>query len=721
MPPRGSDVDAPTQWSLTERTLFAGLRPQPNGEPASPLEAISLIARYCERKGVRREYGLEDQLRRLRTHEPVLYLSRKRYRDHLYHSCRIALLGEALLNGNIWPTVGGNGNDKTAKPFTLLDVAAELCKQNPWYNGVFQREKVEDKDVSQLLLRSWFIASLMHDVAFVFETYLQLKENISFLQDFRPIKDFLERTELNLSKLREDLRIQDLVPKDQVVSTSDVTHSEIGASYIHSLSGSRKDPVLDIAARTAYLHDVHAPIEFSEEPLAYLLALIDQIQDWRRPVSQSEMLMKLLDIQHGFDVTGIAAKTLYELENASIQSYRPDCYEWKTTDGKIKVHFTLDYGDRAEALHGTEYNFPLAFHSRCRAFRNLRIGNDTKVRETIGKLQGSPSFGLDVKVTLKATGKLGHEWNRQAKIMHFKTKGSHPVCHQWIESLISTPGFRYDHQEIVIDLNSIPDAPCEDDVLKQSYESYRLDKQIRDLRVEEKITYTRKGSDQVNSRSFFSRLWENASQPHQEIPEAFITLGDIHPEDLNLERVRALIDKKWVDIRDSVHEVRLPKNLGAEPLDSVALIFPFKKFTSHQTGLAEKIEVQYCYDLVLPVTDLGSDYFMNMKSQSIEELSFEVAFNEALFNEYFQGGHYLVAELKDWTDPEKLYQKARGREGSYIKRTKRDIAGDVPPDTFVPVSRARRRGSGKNREVVFSHQFGGIKPYHAAGWVWLPK
>jgi hypothetical protein len=696
----------------------------PSGQPQSPEEAIDLIGGYCDHLGVSPKYELRKQLEELRKHEPVLYFSGKRYRDHVYHSCRIALLGDALLTGSIYPD--SNELSGTLKPFRLLDLAAELCKQNKRYGRILKSGNISDGDVPSIVRRSWFVASLMHDIAYVFEAYLRLQRSITFMERFPPLDQFFTKVRTELMGLRSSLSLEGIVDSEERMVSANISHAEVSAAYISSLSGNEKDPVLEIAARTIYLHELHTNVLFSEDPLAYLLALIDQTQEWRRPIAEGEALMRIMDVHLGFVENPNAFKqTPYELNEISIVSDKDDCFECTMKDGLIELRFMLDYGDRAEELLGTHYSFPHALSSKCRNFRKLRIGDEDRLAQAVEKLQGQrgPRARLNVHVAFRAEGRLSQEWNRQAKILLFKTHESDPNCHQWIDNVVSGKfgSFGWNEKVINIDLSAVPDADCDSQILDKSFRSYLLDRQIRDKLIEHSTTYIpSKKAGIVDAETTFKRTWENGTSPKADIEEAFVTIGNIHPGESVLQRVRALPDKN--DVKQHVYEIKLA---GPAPLESVAVIFPFSKLTKNGTHLrpGDEFHVEYTYSIELPITDLGTDYFMNLKSDPADIVRSQVTFEKTLFDKYFRGGQFSKARLAEWGDATKLNYSLGGNRPRYVETLIKRIDMGYKPDGYMSAENAtlHRKGLGKIELLTFVDETNCIPPYYGAGWLWIPK
>ena len=101
-------------------------------------DLINNISIYSyEKIGIDSIFELEKWLKKLLEFENFLSITKKRHRDHLLHACRIASMGEDMLNSKIIP----------GQEFKLIDLVRELMLQNANTKELFEfhEENSEDK------------------------------------------------------------------------------------------------------------------------------------------------------------------------------------------------------------------------------------------------------------------------------------------------------------------------------------------------------------------------------------------------------------------------------------------------------------------------------------------------------------------------------------------------------------------------------------------------
>jgi len=225
-----------------------------------PEAAIHLLAEIA-----RREYGLpaaidvEGALLSFAKVEPALFLWRKAYRDHLLHAADVCLLGWLLLDAEV-PGGGSGSLASHLAPGAGMSVEA--------------------------LYRNWFLAALVHDVGYAMDAIRQCVKHVAYLKS-KPLEDLRIRLEKALKSVDAEIAgtwLSDL----GVAGLEGLDHGVV--SYLHLWEVLEK-AIPDADRRAAFRpacdavrkHHLPVPIDFKNEPVAALLVLCDELQEWERP------------------------------------------------------------------------------------------------------------------------------------------------------------------------------------------------------------------------------------------------------------------------------------------------------------------------------------------------------------------------------------------------------------------------------------------------------
>jgi hypothetical protein len=688
---------------ISDQLLFKWVSGFDAKTPTNLTEAKDVVTNYINAFQVGSHVKIKELLDTLQEHESILFLARKRYRDHVYHSCRLGISGDIILSGKI-------NNVKKNRETKVITLVGELMKRNKSYQELFTRHSIstDGENYHRFLLGAWYVASILHDIGFVFEAYLQIRESISLFQNFRPMREFFRKIDQGLDQLEKDLQVSGLTAGSTALATSaHPSHEKIGAAFAKSLL-STEDPLLEVASRMILMHDPEHEICFSEEPLAYLMAVLDETQEWKRPLVD---MASLLAVFQGEKQT---TDPVTELPCISLDSDSMESFLWNIDqhDNHLCLHFMLDYNDNASDLLKTGFNFPLAIYLKQRAVSRLKVGS----LETLGKvcnellLVPSSEFDLDLKVDIIGRGNLSQEWNRQAKLLQARAKDENKKgLIDWVEALIKNPGYLFDKKAISIQPSTtwIP-AGLENDMFS-SFEFYLLEKEIQETKIIQHLTYQRKGKTEfIEVDDEFERHLVNRTEPHKGIPQVVTTIGDLHPAGIESYEplVSVKIDRDPTEYKDTVTKIVLPK-VGPEPIDTIAVIFNFEKLPPRRP-LLDKIVIKYKHHLVVPKSDLGKDYFTNMRKHVVDSLSTEVRFEKNLFESMFIGGLTRTVHFTEWGSPH--------IENS-ISDVKRKLERGIDLPNYVPMSQAEKSG----KFYVFRKEFKNIEPYTSPGWLWILK
>lgn len=217
----------------------------------------------------------------------------KIYRDHFVHQIRNAFLGYFL----IWE-------------FNLLENIKILIKSSSTAFGEFIRqfsyqENIdEEKFYNNVIMKSWFISSLFHDIGYPLAYHQRSSAKMDMYMPYLRVLDNRRQMDfIELSALLSDTYLFKMVEHEELrKSYEKFDHGMLSAiclllhyyhtGAIHKLN--KEDYCsIELAAYSIYVHtrkytflgDKKAmnnrPL-FYEDPLAYLLRLCDDLQEWSR-------------------------------------------------------------------------------------------------------------------------------------------------------------------------------------------------------------------------------------------------------------------------------------------------------------------------------------------------------------------------------------------------------------------------------------------------------
>jgi hypothetical protein len=268
-------------WHETIRGLYANVMPEyaflPVDIPPGPDKYLWLIAEYgYVVLGIDRDLRVHAHFRRAEHHEALLYHAATDYRDHLFHAIHTFLLGVGLLEAEGSPL-----------PFSAV-FGATL-----------------DDAARKKRLRDWFLAALFHDFGHVIEmipAVLRIAEDFATDGVDRIVGALETQWEQAVAELHRQLQ-----GEWPLASRLDDKRPDHGVfSYLHLRTELRRlDPVARDAGGAAgppanspsehcrqhadalvavLKHSLlREPIAVDEAPLAALLVLCDEIQEWQRP------------------------------------------------------------------------------------------------------------------------------------------------------------------------------------------------------------------------------------------------------------------------------------------------------------------------------------------------------------------------------------------------------------------------------------------------------
>ncbi len=278
-------------------------------QPVTPVEELDGLVFMVDRFG-HVELGVEERLA-IRHHlarqvhaEIGHYMSRNHYRDHLLHVIDVFLLGYLLLNTELtWI-------ESARKP--LSEHLNSLSSKDNKLLG-----RVED------WLRNWAIASLLHDIAYqinlskdgkAWNEYFKLPGGVPFrIQSNTEGVTFTPESQVDfVRELGRYIASQDEM-KDVLADHGEEAlrdHGVLSAlrvGQLLSLPWGSEEALNSLKRNREALHAIachnlgDTTLHFERHPLACLLRLCDELQEWGRNRINLEKMMKhlYLDLQEG--------------------------------------------------------------------------------------------------------------------------------------------------------------------------------------------------------------------------------------------------------------------------------------------------------------------------------------------------------------------------------------------------------------------------------------
>ena len=290
--------------------------------------------------------NFRDHITRQIGSEVSHYLRRPHYRDHLLHVIDVFLLGYLLLNTKLYWV--------ESRETLLVDHLTELAAS----------KRIDDQQpiLKRDWMRNWAVASLLHDIGYqighgssissdhnVWKSYfalacpvapssawLKFKSNENNDKDSQSLKNLLDSVKNLVEGLRNKREVlKEYIPAIDERNDSYITrdHGMLSALRIaqvicHADHKTDTENKLDNKANSSdlavcYRHAIHAiayhnlaceKVYFDSHPLACLLRLCDELQDWdRRRVNMEKTVKHLyLDLQKE-DSSSFSSYDSYEM------------------------------------------------------------------------------------------------------------------------------------------------------------------------------------------------------------------------------------------------------------------------------------------------------------------------------------------------------------------------------------------------------------------------
>jgi hypothetical protein len=267
------------------------------------------------------------------------------------------------------------------------------------FNDIYDYDRAFDYHIKKpsetnLLKKIWLIAAIDHDIGYSFTYIRELFKSNSMLKSDspndpndpnKPLKLDKPHTISVISKEIENVfeQLYDIIRThatsiDTILHNTnlkEIPHGVIGAFYVRNLI--ENEYVIELAARAIARHDDDSrQICFHKEPLCFLLVLLDEIQEWGRPLKTTE--------EFGFDeIQSFSMKLFARCDLPYIKYYR----EHQHKRDKIGTFvFELDYTISDEVLKQTEFSFPHFFYLKQLNLSRLMNGPRIKIRVRMPEL-----------------------------------------------------------------------------------------------------------------------------------------------------------------------------------------------------------------------------------------------------------------------------------------------------------------------------------------------
>jgi hypothetical protein len=251
------------------------------------------------------------------------YSSSKRYRDHFLHQVRIAVLGDFLLS-------------------TTVKIGKKNCKLVEKIADLLQRRQFPQKfrcDFDERSIRNtWWITALTHDCAYALESlfspHLFEKNSLETLKEMfcgELYEQYKENHE-NAERIMRDkigIEILNMTKEVELESFREVILAAIKTKKMHSIYSAynfwkkyqhlrNKNFCYELVIQSILLHhnfcdnDNEPRITFEDYPLAFLLILVDEIQEWGRPTIIRDNGFNPISISQEIELEEILVKGVIE-------------------------------------------------------------------------------------------------------------------------------------------------------------------------------------------------------------------------------------------------------------------------------------------------------------------------------------------------------------------------------------------------------------------------
>jgi hypothetical protein len=227
---------------------------------------MQLVAYYGHVElGIPARIDLRAHLLQSARGEPALHSLKQFYRDHFFHSLEVCFLGNVLLETKV------NNNEY------LWQIIARFLNL--------------PEDDKNSVLRLWYLTALLHDIGYAMDVLNSSRKFFNFFHHSKALKSLDESFEKAIKRLsnKKEFSIFGIAKYSGIEQDHGVVSALHLYSLINKISEDDNSIFLDDflpSIQAIALHNlrrINDEIVFSKQPLAFLLALCDQLQEWRRP------------------------------------------------------------------------------------------------------------------------------------------------------------------------------------------------------------------------------------------------------------------------------------------------------------------------------------------------------------------------------------------------------------------------------------------------------
>jgi hypothetical protein len=660
----------------------------------------SLIKNFCnyayDELDIDSIFKIEDWLNKLLEFEIFLSLTKKRHRDHLKHACRIALLGDDIMQRELI---------FEGKKFKLIYLIRELLLLNPQSKKIFKMYNIDINEPELLdkkILQVWLIAAIFHDIGFIYEAFVESWKNIHFLKEFPNFKELYLGIESEISNFERSFRVSEMhskhVPCDLIRGFD---HGEIGACLISNLL-CESNFICDMAAIIADCHTSKEEINFVDNPLSFLMIVLDEVQEWQRPAVGRKMEDQVLSENVG-NYMGFreSINDKPELDNISL-TY--EINKINDTTANILLDFVLDYGDKKDILEKTSFSFPLMMYLKYKNMQRLLIERsdldekDTcptktekenheeeshkkaiSINEAFNKLGFNYLLDFEIALKIKSERDLAEKWHRQCDMLLFKSMiDKNSVISSWLCDVAD-----YREQKGIIEFTLNKSLPLPKiffgdfrNAFLKSHEEY-----LRDLYISTEkwdATYKYEKTKEKEFVKYTSIIKRKIETPSQDMSVNGIYVS--YDADLTNDKIKIKVDGS--DVTNKIKFALIPskKRKDYEFAEKSIIYIPFE--IPLFFGSSKNVEIKTVTKIAIKSikeNKIYHDGLTNPRKLRNMSAKLTILWEQELFNEMYKEGILFRGKAAEYT---KLFGKIIGNKKISVGEACRAIIAPETKDKY---------------------------------------
>jgi hypothetical protein len=578
-------------------------------------------------------FDIQKWLETLLECEVFLSTTKKRHRDHLLHACRIAVLGERILKKTL---------DESAAPFSqkicLLDLVRDLFISNNNISDlmkIYELENIGEIELNKKILQIWYLAALYHDIGYIYESFIESWKNIRFLTEYPNFKEFYLNVETAITRFEREFKVSDaheILPSKEFLKSFD--HGKIGACLIANLLGDHNF-ICDVAASITQNHTSKDRVEFTEDPLSFLLILLDELQEWQRPV----LGKKIRDQALAEKITEYSPYIENISKNPELSEIGMD---WHIENSILNIDFILDFGRDTEIVETTNFSLPMMLYLKYKNLQRLRV-DQSKISASFKNCLPVNTClkDLAISISFKSGNPLCSLWDRQCNILlgYSHIKSIYTISN-W---LADTVRYRSEIGDIKFEINKIElprvfDGDFSQHIL-EAHEIYLRDSYIIEENTEYELAYSKADPIDKGLINVEVSVRRELGNANTDIPiKGIYTCIDecMIRDSLCLEMVD-------VDGNDRLEEAskylfKLPLEISSESEENIArstyalyipfrinLVYPIRKIIKYRYSFKTDLRNMHLYFLT----------FNGRRKNSIKRIAMNINWNQNLAQEMF--------------------------------------------------------------------------------------